>query len=169
MAMNGNATNARRQRAFETLRKVLAEIDWSSDPDEATSSFHVDFGPPHVPVSDAVAAISLENEQFLFYIHIGLPADSSRRDEVARFTTLANSGLCIGNFEMEYDDGIVRFKSSVDFSNTELSEPLIRNAILGAMNAIEVYAEPLIDVIGRGKGAAAAFREARAKLARSVS
>lgn len=155
--------NGRGERGFATLRKVLKEIEWASDPDEENAAFHVDFGPPHVPVSDAVAAIEPETERFLFYLNIGPRADSKRIDEVARFITLANSGLAIGNFEMDYNEGLVRFKSSVDFRNTELSEQLIRNAILAAMHAIEVFAEALIDVLGRGKSAQEAFREAEAK------
>lgn len=151
-------------KAFETLRKVLAEIGWDSELDEENASFYVDFGPPHVPVSDAVAAIAAETERFLFYVNIGPLAPPERRDEVARFITLANWGISIGSFELNYDDGFLRFKSSVDFSNAELSEALIRNAILAAMNAVEAYAEPLIDVLGRGKSAETAFREAKAKL-----
>lgn len=153
------------QQAFETLRKVLTEIEWASEPDVEHSSFYIDFGPPHMPVSDAVAAIAMEAEHFLFYVNFGPLALPERRDEVARFITLANWGLSVGNFEMDYEDGFVRFKSSVGFSNTDLPEALIRNAILAAMNAIEIYAEPLIDVLGRGKSAQEAFTEAKANQA----
>jgi hypothetical protein len=150
-------------QALRTLKKVLAEIGWDSEPDEENVCFYVDFGPPHIPVSDAVAGIAEDTERFLFYVNIGPSVPPERRDEVERFITLANWGLSIGNFEMEFDEGLVRFKSSVPFRGTQLSEALIRNAILGAMNAIETYAEPLIDVLGRGKGAQEAFREAKAK------
>ena len=53
----------------------------------------------------------------------------------------------IGNFELDYDDGQVRFKSCVDFSSTELSETMIRNAILPAMNAIEAFADRLVAIM----------------------
>ena len=154
---------ANSSKAFEVLRKVLTEIEWSSDPDGASGSFYVDFGPPHLPVSGAIAAISQEANRLLFYVHIGALASPQRRDEVARFIVLANWGIAIGNFEMDYAEGFVRFKASVDFTNTELSEALIRNAILNAMSAIEVYAEPLIDVLGSNKSAQEAFAEAKAK------
>jgi len=152
-------------KAFETLGKVLGEIGWSSEPDEKNTSFYIDFGPPHVPVSDALAAIAVETGRFLFYVNIGPLAPPERRDEAARFITLANWRLSIGNFEMDYEDGFVRFKSSLDFSNADLSEALIRNAILAAMNAMEIYAEPLINVLGQGKSAQEAFMEAKAKQA----
>lgn len=150
-------------QALKTLRKVLAEIGWDSEPDEENTCFYVDFGPPHVPVSDAIAAIAGDTERFLFYVNIGPSVPSERRDEVARFITLANYGLSIGNFEMDYGEGLVRFKSSVAFRGAALSEALIHNAILAAMSAIEVYAEPLMDVLGRDKKAQEAFQAAKAK------
>lgn len=149
--------------AFAALRRVLAEIGWDSEADEENGIFSVDFGPPHVPVSDAIAAIARDTERFLFYVNIGPLTPPERRDEVARFITLANWGISIGNFEMDYEDGFVRFKSSLWFRNAGLPEPLVRNTILAAMNAVEIYAEPLIDVLGRGKSAQEAFAEAKAK------
>jgi hypothetical protein len=149
--------------ALSILKKVLAEIGWDSEPDEANACFYIDFGPPHIPVSDAIAAIAEDTERFLFYVNIGPAVPSERRDEVARFITLANYGLSIGNFEMDYEEGLARFKSSVAFRGAELSEALVRNAILASMNAIEVYAEPLVDVLEQGKSAQEAFREAKAR------
>src|SRR6476660_7203299 len=132
--------------AVQTLEQVLTEIGWEPEPNDE-SSFYVDFGPPHMPVADALAAVVVDSQQFIFYINAGLAVLPERYDEVARFITRANWGLSIGNFEMDYDDGHVRFKSSVDFRGLELSEALIRNTIVPAMHAVETYGMPLIDVI----------------------
>ena len=162
MVMTEKATE-NSKKAFDTLRKVLTEIDWAADPDEANASFYIDFGPPPVSVSDAVAAIAMEAEQFLVYINIGPMAPVERRADVARFINRVNWGLSIGNFEMDDEDGFVRFRASIAFSNTELTEPLIRNAILAAMEIVETYAEPIIDVLARGKSAAETWEGLRAK------
>jgi hypothetical protein len=151
------------KEAFEMLRKVLTQIEWASDPDEESASFYIDFGPPHDPVSDAVAAIATEAEQFLFYVNMGPMAPPERKDEVARFISRVNWELSIGNFEMDHEDGFVRFRSSIAFSNTVLTEALIRNAILAAMQAVEIYADPVVDVLGRGKSAQEAWLGLKAK------
>ena len=65
-----------------------------------------------------------------------------------------------GNFSMDYEDGEIRFRTSVCFQGTELTEALIRNAILLAMHAMERFAEGAIDVMARDKKAEQAFREA---------
>ena len=147
---------------INTLRGVLRSLDWDPRHIEETGGFVVDFDPPYVPIAHAYAAIAEEPELFLFYLNVGVRVSQERKDEVACFLTRVNSDLMNGNFDMDYEDGMVRFRSSVGFAGTELSEHLIRNVILFAMNAVEKYAEPLIDVIARGKGAEQAFQEANA-------
>ena len=147
--------------AFQTLGHVLNEIGWGSEPDKRNHSFRVDFGPPHVPVSDAMVAIV--GEQLILYINFGPAAEVERRDEVARFIIDANWKISVGDFEMNYDRGQVRFKSSLDFSNIELQEALIRSTILSAMNTVELYADALVEVIVGGKDAKEAMRSVHAK------
>jgi hypothetical protein len=148
----------------DTLRKLLVAIGWEPAVCGDSSTFVVDFGPPHLPIAGAVASIRDEAQRFLFYLDYGPTVPAERREEIARFLTRANSGLAIGNFEMDWDDGLVRFKASVDFAGTTLSEGLIQNAILSAMHAVEVYSKPLLQVVGGEKDAAAAFEEAQARI-----
>jgi hypothetical protein len=151
------------KKAIQDLERVLTEIGWEPEADEEKAGFYVDFGPPHVPVSDAFAAIAVETERFVLYINLGPDVLPERRDEVARFILYANSLITIGNLEMDYEEGYVRFKSSINFANTELSEVLIRNAILSAMNAVDAYADLLIDLVTGRKDAKRAIRDAEAK------
>lgn len=144
---------------LETLHKVLNEIEWEPEPDETVTGFHVDFGPPYLPVSSAFAAVANDTQQFVCYLNFGACAAPDRRDEVARFIARANWGLMIGNFEMDFEDGHVRFKSSLDYSGAELTENLIRNAILSAMNAMEKYAGALLAVLTAKKNAVKAVEE----------
>jgi len=133
--------------ALETLKRVLAEIDWATGADEKGTSYRVDFGPPHVPVSDVVVSIDPDAECFLFLANFAPSTRAERRDEVARYITRANWELVLGNFEMNYDDGEVRFRSSVDFTGDELKDTTLRRAILTAMEIVEAHAEALSAVI----------------------
>jgi len=146
-------------KAIETLRAVLTDIGWDARKDDETEGFIVDFDPPYIPLAFAYAAISADPEVFVFYLNLGVSAAADRRDETARFLTLANSNLMVGNFEIGFEDGLVRFRSSVPFQGTELSEVLIRNTILSAMDAVERYAEGVIDVMARGKSAEQVFHQ----------
>jgi hypothetical protein len=129
-----------------TLGATLAAVGWAPS-EYADGTFAVDFGPPHMPVADAHAAVIANTRQFVLYINLGLAAPPDRRTEVARFITEANWGLTIGNFELDLGDGHVRFKSSVAYGDAGLSPALIRTTIYWAVKAVELYAEPLVEVI----------------------
>jgi hypothetical protein len=150
-------------KAVDTLQKVLVDIGWKPRRDEETTGFVVEFDPPYIPISTAFAVISAERQHFILFVNFGLAAEPDQRDEVCRFIARANWGLLIGNFEMDYGDGHVRFRSGVNFAGTELSETLIENAILPAINAIEIYGDSLIEVVVGKKNAEDAIKEAEAK------
>jgi hypothetical protein len=144
---------------LERVRRVLEELGWEPQDGRTPRSYFVDFGEPHVPVSSALAAIT-ENEQFVFYLIFGVSAAPDVRDEAARFITRANYGLTIGGFELDYDDGQLQFRSSVDFEGVGLSEKLIANVILPATSAVDRFAEGLMDVLAGRKDAEEAIAEA---------
>lgn len=158
MSEPGNSASPNIEPALETLRNVLDELRWEPKPAEGVAGFEVDFGPPYIPVANALAVISGQ-EQFVFYLNFGFTAAPELRDPCAQFIARANWGLTIGNFEMDYSDGQLRFKSSVAFTGTELTETLIRNAIRTAMNAVEAYADGLAAIVMRGETAAAAWAQ----------
>ena len=60
-----------------------------------------------------------------------------------RYITRANWNLAIGNFEMNCDDGAVRFRLGLDFTASELSAPTIRHVILTAIKIVEEHAPSL--------------------------
>jgi hypothetical protein len=143
---------------LERLRRVVEELGWEPQPGRTPRSYFVDFGEPHLPVSSAIAAIT-DGDRFMFYVIFGVSASPDRRDEAARFITRANYGLAIGDFEMDYEDGQLQFRSSVDFSGVGLSEELIANVILPAMSAVQQYGTALMDVLAGHKNAESAIEE----------
>jgi hypothetical protein len=66
-------------------------------------------------------------QQLIFYAVAATRAPEAARLRVAEFITRANYGLRIGNFELDFGDGEVRYKTSIDYSGTTLLPCLIRN------------------------------------------
>lgn len=151
-----------RHAALTTVHNVLTAIGWDPQPDDETSGFLVDFGPPYLPIATASASIPLDQELFVFCLNFGVAASADRREGVSRFLTFVNWVEQFGCFVMDCDDGFIQFRASLSFRGVELSSPLIENAIRLSMKAVEKYSEPLIDVIARGKDAEQAFQEADA-------
>jgi hypothetical protein len=136
-------------------------MEWEPEAGDTPGTFVVTFDPPSFLVSSALAAVIPDQHQFVFYLNFEFPVPEERRVETARLITRANWGLLIGNFELDFDDGQLRFKSSVDFSNSDLTDALVSNAILAAMNAVEAFARAIGLVALSGHSAERALLEQR--------
>ncbi|HNF97997.1 MAG TPA: YbjN domain-containing protein, partial [Pseudomonadota bacterium] len=74
-----------------------------------------------------------------------------------------NYGMVIGNFEMDYSDGEVRFKTSIDVEDAELSESMVRSATYWAVVMMDRYLPGLLKVIGGSTPPAEAIDEIEAE------
>jgi len=92
------------------------------------------------------AIVRVDLEEFLFYAVAPVKVPEEVRMAVAEYLTRANYGLRIGNFELDYSDGEVRYKSSLDFEGHSLSPDLIRNAIYPAVHTMDRYLPGLLRV-----------------------
>jgi hypothetical protein len=100
-----------------------------------------------------------EQEQFIFYSVLPVDVPVNRRDEVAFFITRANFGLMVGNFELDYSDGEVRYKTSIDLEDVEEYRMLFRNLIYANVLTMDKYLPGLMRVILDGVGGAEAVKE----------
>jgi hypothetical protein len=88
-----------------------------------------------------------EREQFLFYV---IPIMQVFRDDlaaVAEYFTWVNSGMRVGNFELDQRDGTMRCKASFDFSGTSLEPRMIENAAARALEAFDRYIGGAVRVV----------------------
>lgn len=132
--------------AFATLGDFLQEDKWHPHRLDDRYIYRLGFSGKNGSLA-CYAQIRPELEQFLFFAMIPVKAPPERRPAVAEFITRANYGLRIGNFEMDLNDGEVRYKSSLDFEGVELTPRLIRNAIYPAVQTADRYLPGLMKVI----------------------
>lgn len=71
----------------------------------------------------------------------------AQRVAVALYLTRANFGLVVGNFELDLDDGEVRFKTSVDLEGTEVGQALFRHLIGANLRATDTYLGGVVEVM----------------------
>ena len=67
--------------------------------------------------------------------------------------------LRIGNFEMDFGDGEVRYKSSLDFEGAELTSELISHAIYPAVQTMDRYLPGVMGLLYGDKSPAEAIAE----------
>jgi hypothetical protein len=88
-----------------------------------------------------------DQEQFVFYSVCPLNTPDSKRLAVAEFLTRANSGMIIGNFEMDFEDGEIRYKTSIDVEDDSLSCALIKRLVYANVMMMDAYLPGIMSVI----------------------
>lgn len=74
-----------------------------------------------------------------------MPED--RRLSIAEFIARANYGLVLGNFELDFIDGELRFKTSIDVDGTELPPELIEPVVYANVLTMDQYMPGIMAVI----------------------
>lgn len=143
-------------QAFTTLEQFLHENQWRPQRVDAQYMYRLIYSERNEQFT-CYAQIRLEVEQFAFYVIAPLQTPESARPVMAEFLTRVNYGLWIGNFEMDWKDGEVRYKSSLDFEGVPLTPQLIRNAIQPAVRTMSCYLPGLTNIAREGKSPAEAF------------
>jgi len=105
------------------------------------------------------AQVRVDLQQFLFYVVAPFRVPPELFAGATEFITRANYGLRIGNFEMDFNDGEVRYKSSLDFEGQRLTEGWLRNAIYPAVQTMDLYLPGLMGVVYGGRSPADAVNE----------
>jgi hypothetical protein len=152
---NGSGENLKGKAAFALLGRFLEDDGWHPQQLEDSHIYRMGFAGNNGNTA-CYARILVELEQFLFYVVAPIKVPEAERPDVAEFITRANYGMRIGNFELDFSDGEVRYKSSLDFEGTELSPALIQHAIYPAVQTMDRYLPGLMSIIyGEGTPAEA--------------
>lgn len=85
--------------------------------------------------------------QLAVYCVCALAIPPARRAALMELVTRANYGLRLGCFELDLDDGELRFRASVDFEGTTPSPAIARSLLYTAVATMGRYAPALVDVV----------------------
>lgn len=156
------ASNPNGLAAFATLGEFLEKDGWYPQRLEGRTIYRAYFSGKNGQFP-CFAQIVVSLEQFIFYCVATVHVPEELRLAVAEYITRANYGLRIGNFEMDYGDGEVRYKSSLDFEGVTLTPTLIRNTIYPAVTTMDRYLPGLMKVIYGGRTPYEAIEEIEAE------
>lgn len=139
-------------RITESIRAYFEREEWEGqEPDEGVFvfPFEDEFGHRW----GCLAMAHEEAEQFVFYSVILEHVRMDRRAEVVAFIMRTNYGMQVGNYEMDLEDGEVRFKTSIDVEGTELTHTLINNLVNLNLMITSTYFDGLMAVMSGEKRA----------------
>ena len=144
--------------AFETLGQFLNEDEWHPQQLEDKTMYRMGFSGKNGDTT-CYAQVYVDLEQFLFYVIAPTKVPEGERAVAAEFITRANYGLRIGNFELDFNDGEVRYKSSIDFEGEPLTPGLIKHAMYPAVQTMDRYLPGLMSVVYGSKSPSQAISE----------
>lgn len=131
---------------FQQLCKYLTEDDWrySSDHERGVLLTNIRGENTHYNCM----FVSTENPRRLtFYSHIGHEVPEIKRHRVCEFFTRANYGLVLGNFEMDMSDGEVRYRTSIDLTEEDLTHKQLMTLIWVNLFTFDRYYPGLMKIM----------------------
>lgn len=115
-------------KILDTVEKWLKERDGKYEKDKKNNLIKIRVEGDHTAYHMVFAAKEKEQELILYVM---FPDDipESKRLAVAEYLTRANYGLPIGNFQLDMDDGELRFKVGVDITGSDLVPTMLSNMV----------------------------------------
>ncbi|AFZ10961.1 protein of unknown function DUF1790 (plasmid) [Oscillatoria nigro-viridis PCC 7112] len=93
------------------------------------------------------AQVIEEQSLFIFYSICPIEAPESKRKALAEFLTLVNYDLIIGNFQLNLTSGQIRYKTSLDVSDSTLSTTQIKNLVYTNITMMDSHLPEILSVI----------------------
>ncbi|MBO4400485.1 MAG: YbjN domain-containing protein [Selenomonadaceae bacterium] len=145
------------EEAVSAVREMLEDREVRYSLDNIREMFYVfslGFNLSHTKLSSANVKISVipskKNPEYchriVSYATIGIKADEDSIHEVAEFLHRANYGLAFGNFELDFDDGEIRYKMSLNCVDSLPGEDAIEDVLYLPLSMFERYGDGILTV-----------------------
>lgn len=131
------------QKAIENF---FAKDDWKYEPMDENGIFRTGISLKS-KVKSAKLYIDVKNQGYSIISVLPIGADEENRAAAAEFITRANYGMYLGNFEMDFSDGELRYKTSAFCGEEIPTFEQIRELVYVNFSMIERYGDGLLKVI----------------------
>ena len=128
-----------KEAIIDAVRDFLDADDWHYEYDAEHSVIRAGVT-LKCKLKSARMFIRFRDTDYNVYMVAPISADPAKLGEVLRFTAQANYGLASGNFEVDVDDGEIRYKSYVDCDGLEtLPKEFFDDGINACWSMMERY------------------------------
>lgn len=133
---------------FDTMEQFFIDDDWHYQRIEDAPALRMGFKGKNGRW-ECIARAREDEKQVIFYSSLAPFVPEEKRPAIAEFITRANYGMFIGNFEMDFSDGEVRFKTSIDVEGAEemMTPAIIKHLVYANVAMMDQYIAGLMSVI----------------------
>ncbi|NEP05046.1 MAG: YbjN domain-containing protein [Okeania sp. SIO2G4] len=123
---------------YQTVTDFFKAEEWPFLEEEDESILYMNFKGENGEWS-CLAKVKEEENQFIFYSLYPEAVPEEKRQGIAEFITRANYGTILGNFELDFDDGEIRYKTSIDVEGDSLNFALIKQMVYANVMMMDEY------------------------------
>ena len=113
---------------FQAVVSFFDENDWPMSQTELKNVIKVPFKGSNGQW-DCYARVKEEDGKFAFYSQLPLQVPESKKIPMALLLSKINFGLLVGNFEFDFEEGAVRYKTSISVGDQALTFSLIEQIV----------------------------------------
>ena len=126
-------------RIMDSVTAFLQEDNWRYEEIPGESAIRFSF-----------SGKNEDHEIFVFYCIVPLRVPEPQRPVIAELLSRINYGLNIGNFELDMNDGEIRYKTSIDVEGGELTSRMAETVIAINISTTDRYFPSFTDVMYAG-------------------
>ena len=99
---------------------------------------------------DCLGLIDEDKRMFIFYTFAPIQVPVEKIVDMMEFVTRANYDMYIGNFEIDLDDGELRFKASVDFDESMATQSIVKGIVFMSVLMMDRYWPGIVRILEDG-------------------
>ena len=145
MSTNGNQTSGD-QSLLTIVADFLRQDEWPISQLPGQSILHSRFKGVNGKW-DCFAQTLDEADIFVFYSVLPEKVPEPKRQAVAEVLTRLNYGIRIGNFEMDFGDGEIRYRTGIDVEGDRLTPALITRLVYANVQTMDEHLPAIMAVI----------------------
>jgi len=157
---------------YKQVKEYLANNNWKYHSPKGNDNVFLFSLETENTKYNCIIDVNDEEGKFMFYVVFPNKVPKRKRNLIANAITLLNYGLFLGNFEMDFDDGQIRYKAHMYYKGLEVSLEVIDFYISYSITFSELNYDLLLSAVFSEKPSQEVLNEiasAQQKLADSAS
>jgi hypothetical protein len=131
---------------FDNLAEFFEGDEWNPEQVDDQAILRMDFEGDNGKWTCLAFAYD-ENERAVFTSLLPVEVPEEKRLAVAEYLIRANFGMEIGSFDMDFSDGAVQFRTSIDIEGGDLTPKMIQNLAYVNVTVTDQYLPGLVMVV----------------------
>lgn len=131
------------KRTMELIENFFNDLEWNYTYDSENSIIKTGVDMTNA-LGNLDVYIRLRKNYYSVIVCLNNHVEKKYLQQVSEYLHRVNFGLNNGNFELDYEDGEVRYKTFVSFENIELSKNIVEASILLPLSMFEKYGMNLL-------------------------